>query len=714
MTTAYAETPFMPGPDTPAVDPALVVASYDGAIARYGDRVWPLAPLVDNPSAARESILWNNFPQAMREEFRYIAWHMVNRALPDTFRVGKAPSWRTRQGASALYRTVLKWRAFAIWLGKRGITTLAACTEEVFHDYGLSLARATKADRSTVGHHLAALTRLWAFDDSTALPRGIAEPPWISKGRDDYLPAATAVTGENSTEPLDPATVGPLLIWALRVIDDFADDILAGWAENRRITTQARQAVATRETLAAVKQYLRGLAEHRRPVPTYDLPGGGEFALAYISSLTGAPTYQITNVLRTKKIRALKQYLDSNPGSCPMSVPVAGRVEGKPWKQALDYTEAAALMRHLGTAAFIVMSYLTGMRPQEVLGLRTGCCPDPESGQHLINGHIYKTATDEDGNHRSEGLLRDVPWVAITPVVNAIRVLERIVDYGALLFDGTSHDFINRRKLTGSVTLSAWRERIEDFAAWVSGLATDLERPHEIVPADPHGAIGTERFRRTLACARLVTDRDHCRPWPGITGTEQVRRPCLRRRRCIPALPLASDVHVNIIGVLSGSGLALPQHGLAFQGDLQFGRTWKSRLGAHANRRAKLNYLRPIGEQRFPSLEIFIDYNLLKPGKFSECFDVDDWRSSNLQSYDISQSDEFTQIKRIRLSSRCSFRPERSIKLQVVKTAKARCHKRKITTLHFQVTQFQQLQPYGQLPKIYVTPLHPQSSYVHR
>lgn len=499
MTTAYAEALFIPGPDTPAIDPALVVASYVGAVAHYGDRVWPLAPLVDNPSAARESILWNKFPQVMREEFRYIAWHMVNRALPDTFRIGKAPSWRTRQGASALYRTVLNWRAFARWLGKRGISTLVDCTEEVFHDYGLSLARAPKANRSTVGHQLVALTRLWAFDDGTALPRGIAEPPWVSKGRDDYLPAATAVTGENSTEPLAPATMGPLLIWAMRVIDDFADDILAAWAENRRITAQAGQAVATRETLAAIKRYLRGLAEHGRPVPAYRLPGGPQFARTYISSLTGAPTKQIDNVLRGKKLRVLRQYLVSNPGSCPMSVPVAGRVEGEPWTQVLDFTEAASLMRHLGTAAFIVMSYLTGMRPQEVLGLRTGCCPDPDAGQHLINGHIYKTATDEHGNHRSEGELRDVPWVAITPVVNAIRVLERIVDDGALLFDGTSHDFINRRKFTGSVTFSAWRERIEDFAAWASGLATKLGRPHETVPADPNGAIGTERFRRTLA-----------------------------------------------------------------------------------------------------------------------------------------------------------------------------------------------------------------------
>jgi hypothetical protein len=48
-----------------------------------------------------------------------------------------------------------------------------------------------------------------------------------------------------------------------------------------------------------------------------------------------------------------------------MNVPVTGQIAGKPWRAALDYGEAPALMRHLGTAAFIVCAYLTGMRPGE-------------------------------------------------------------------------------------------------------------------------------------------------------------------------------------------------------------------------------------------------------------------------------------------------------------------------------------------------------------
>ncbi|MGI5380513.1 hypothetical protein ACQEV2_41115 [Streptomyces sp. CA-251387] len=73
-------------------------------------------------------------------------------------------------------------------------------------------------------------------------------------------------------------------------------------------------------------------------------------------------------------------------------------------------------MRQLGTACLIVIAYLTGMRPGEAAGLRSGCCPDPQpdsagrKGRHLITSTVYKTARDEDGNHRSEGEVRDVPW----------------------------------------------------------------------------------------------------------------------------------------------------------------------------------------------------------------------------------------------------------------------------------------------------------------
>ena len=189
----------------------------------------------------------------------------------------------------------------------------------------------------------------------------------------------------------------------------------------------------------------------------------------------------------------------------PPDIPIDGTIGGKPWREVIDYREVWTLWRHLGTAAFIVCAYLTGMRPGEVLGLRSGCCPDREPdaedavGRHVIRGREYKTAVDEHGNHLSGGAERDVPWVAITPVVNAIRVLEKMVPKAGLLFDAYAHDRTRKASNTGAIVLGAMRIRINDFVNWANTEAARHNMLHETIPPDPHGNIGLRRFRRSLA-----------------------------------------------------------------------------------------------------------------------------------------------------------------------------------------------------------------------
>ncbi|MEU9472344.1 hypothetical protein AB0D78_38290 [Streptomyces avermitilis] len=117
----------------------------------------------------------------------------------------------------------------------------------------------------------------------------------------------------------------------------------------------------------------------------------------------------------------------------------------------------------------------------------------------MITSTVYKTARDEDGNHRSEGEVRDAPWVAIAPVVNAIRVLERMVPPGQLLFDHHAHDLRSTRAGTGSLTVHTLGTRVEDFITWVNHEAAARGLVHEVIPPDPHGRIGTERFHRSMA-----------------------------------------------------------------------------------------------------------------------------------------------------------------------------------------------------------------------
>ncbi len=91
-----------------------------------------------------------------------------------------------------------------------------------------------------------------------------------------------------------------------------------------------------------------------------------------------------------------------------------------------------------------------------------------------------------------------MPWVAIRPVVNAIRVLERMVPTGALLFDHGVHDTMSRPG-TGSLKTATLGGRIEAFVAWANAETATHALPSEVIPADPNGAIGTARFRRSLA-----------------------------------------------------------------------------------------------------------------------------------------------------------------------------------------------------------------------
>ena len=503
MTTAVELDRYqlpMPHPATPVVLAHRVVSQGHGE-TRYASPVWPLAPLIDNPSRHRISIYWRICPDSFLEEMRLAAWTMINGSLRPTFLKERGARLRGRLSPEQIQSAVRQWAHLAAWLQKRQIHSLADCDSTVLHEYGLHL-RDTGGNRDSVGKSLRYVTRLWAFDELSARPAGVARPPWDEIGIDDYLPAEKTTGAENSTEPLGTATMGPLLVWAMRVVDDLADDILAAWDEAARLRTAADGNRSNPQGKAALEALIEPLVAARAPIPATRSPKGLGLARAYLCGITGASGRQVDQLNTRLKLTAAAA---ASPGPCPLNIPVTGTIVGQPWRTKIDFNETTTLMRHLGTAAFIVCAYLTGMRPEEVLGLRSGCCPDPEPdddgnlGRHLIRGHEYKGATDDDGNHLSAGVERDVPWVAITPVVNAIRVLERMVPPDTLLLDAQIHDFPRHRERTGSLRAGALRKRIEAFVDWANHEASLHQITHETIAPDPHGEIGTARFRRSLA-----------------------------------------------------------------------------------------------------------------------------------------------------------------------------------------------------------------------
>ncbi|TSE01720.1 integrase [Skermania sp. ID1734] len=390
------------------------------------------------------------------------------------------------------HHTLIHWRCFAHWLDRRGITELAQVSESVLGDYSIHLVKERRLHRNTVASILGGLTRLHAHAPLLPESARIRQPPWETEGVDDYLPAATP-TGENASEAINPATMGPLLVWALRFVEMFATDILAADAQAARLRAATAAAASDQRSRAAVAAYLADLEARGLPLPAHNRTGTVWAAKTYIAAITGAPLGVVSYALRAPRWR---QYLAENPGPCPLDVPITATVDGQKWIDGIDFHDVAGLVQHLDTAAFIVIAYLTGMRPSEVLGLQAGCCPDPPARQggtrrHLIRARVFKTAYDEDGNHLSAGEIRCAPWVAVPQVVTAIRLREARVDATGLLFAG---DPTNQRPGGRAASYATLSRRIEQFVAWVN-----THHGEDAIPADPHGNIGTRRFRRTLA-----------------------------------------------------------------------------------------------------------------------------------------------------------------------------------------------------------------------
>jgi hypothetical protein len=124
----------LPDPNGPAFLTDRVVADH-APLPCYGDAVWPLAALEGNPAAQPKRVFWNSYPESLREQFRLLAWLLINRPLPERFVAERGSAWRIRVSSVGVYQTHLYWRCLARWLHEHGAQSLTACTAQVFTDF---------------------------------------------------------------------------------------------------------------------------------------------------------------------------------------------------------------------------------------------------------------------------------------------------------------------------------------------------------------------------------------------------------------------------------------------------------------------------------------------------------------------------------------------------------------------------------------------------
>lgn len=499
------------GDDDPFVTPDRFPAAVPArSVSRYGALQWNLSMLQSDAHAAAVTVSWDRYDDpGLCSAMRRAGWCLINLPTPQELLERKATSRVLWRSPGTIYGYLAELRDFANWLTGRGIGALAEVTVDDLEDYAAYI-RDRGSDKAT--QILYAISLLWGYSPHLPVGDRIPMPPWEAGDLDDFLPERGI---RNTTPPIHPAVMSPLLIWALRFVEDFADDIIAAWRERKHLQSQIPEEPSWAAVLR-VRAFVQQCIAEGRPLPGTTYRGRLSVADSYLAGLLRAPNTQVHDVVQYRR-RVSDQLTVSD--QTPLDTKVTGRLHGRAWQPFIDYYHVPFLMRQLSTACMIIIGYLSGMRVGEVLGLQVGCCPEPDDddGQttvrYEIYGNVLKGVRDEQGRRVPDGKPRDLPWTVITPVVRAIRVLEQLVDGDDLFPANTawSNASVSPGKMRAGHLLTAGPagHRVRSFIDYANQLAAQHGLDFERIPDDPDGRVTLKRFRSTIAwhIARLPGGR---------------------------------------------------------------------------------------------------------------------------------------------------------------------------------------------------------------
>jgi len=503
-----ASVPFAaPGDPWPADDIIVLrnrplrAGTDEAVLSRFGDAVWHTVPAHPDAHHHVSPLIWSHYPPIFRLPFKTFFLAALDHPYPGS------PVTVQRGGERAGVATLRYWfmdlQVFAEWLVGAGISRLCDVTEHHLdayraHVHALQRKPGRKVDLQ------AAVRTLWLYGphlpDEGRLATGY---PW-PRASDDGL--MTSVGGrDNKTPRIAPATMTALLAWALHVIEAVGPDVRDAWVQHQQFRAGTHPSQAEFDGLPTGERIQRYIARCRRegtPLPGHRTENGQRIInfSAIERMLQTTTVFSFTpNQKRTLRESGLPVAEDSYIGK------ITGVIDGRPWRDSpIAVSELRNLIRMVTAAAFVVICYLSGARPGEVLNLRPDCrATDEETGELLIVGRrgkgydrasLPRSATEAD----AEGSPEERPWVVVMPVHDAIALLESFGDYAFLFPASFTNAQTKRPNDFNARQVESVTRDLEDFVAWVN---STFGRPGSDVPIppDPTKHLHASRFRRTLA-----------------------------------------------------------------------------------------------------------------------------------------------------------------------------------------------------------------------
>jgi integrase len=481
----------------PGTDPAR--------LSRFADPSWDLRPAGGDRHSTGLAIHWDGWPAALAGNARlYLLALLLATDAPPLMPNSRsaAPSMQT------IRSDLTHLKEFCRWAAGRGITAFAQLTSEGLDEYLWHVQGSENGSTGCKRLRLVAVQRLHLYrellPERCRLPAG---PLWGGASAAELAGDAGPRPGENRTQRIHPDVMEPLLSAALLTTETIAADILPiarrllalrkishQVASPRRLAGKLGPDERWRTAIEQLDQFLGALKAAGHPLPAVTGPGGrllidktGLAAAAWLGWNTplkrdiADARIEAAGLRKKKDLLRVARFTDTGHG---------------PWRSGdLDARELTTVARHVITACYLVIAYLSGVRTGEALNLRRNCISrDPALGLVFMSGLQLKAS-----GARRERSPRTIPWVVAEQAAAAAAVLEDLTA-GDLLFPQGS--FCSAEWLTGSSgrtrTPTKLAEDIGKFTAWFNGQIAPAAG-HPVIPADEHGSIHPARLRRTLA-----------------------------------------------------------------------------------------------------------------------------------------------------------------------------------------------------------------------
>lgn len=478
------------------------------AVADFESDCWPLRALVGNRKLPAGSLWFSEIPRGFKSFAKEFMYALINEGYPEEYRdqpYGPRSKWPSPGSLIGILDRLLKVTRFFVeeWSATHPQTPVRS-PRDLDPDHLEDLRvwiEASGWTAKTQADLLRMVRSAWHLGPSLAEENRWPEPRWLRK-------KTVRRVEENRTARIRQEVMSPLITWACAFVEDFAEDIFAAREHYLQRTASTRSFART--PLAECLRILDHYEGNRLPGrDAYNAPGTKQASWHVFEYRHGVSRSRMAQALSRHRERDKFEF-SSDLDLARLDFRPSALFHGAPWMEGfhvLDLVPGNArgtrnqfnpLLSHLFTACIIVVTYLTGARPREVLSLEFGAALPPvqraDGGRlHLIAGHSSKGITlDDDGNAVPP---RPVKWATVPSGWRAVRVAERIRGlFGE--FDGLV--FTTSGSRHGPSLITSW---IEGFTTFVNDrIIEDREHLQSLrIPADPDGDITLSRFRRTLS-----------------------------------------------------------------------------------------------------------------------------------------------------------------------------------------------------------------------